>query len=119
MLRDTLGPLPSVQITQVSSFSSVLINRFHYSILTVRNVTTDDQGEYHCCVSEWRNKVRSRYGHVVGKLFHSGLPSTLQFHINWYLIGIYEVFKYCMQHYNNNCELVLQLQLFIKLITNN
>jgi len=38
------------------------------SILTVRNVTTDDQGEYHCCVSEWRNKVRSRYGHVAGKL---------------------------------------------------
>ena len=29
MLRDTLGVLPSVQIMQVSSFSSVLINRFH------------------------------------------------------------------------------------------
>ena len=38
------------------------------SILTVRNVTTDDQGEYHCCVSEWRNKVRSRYSHLTGKL---------------------------------------------------
>ena len=39
------------------------------SILTVRNVTTDDQGEYHCCVSEWRNKVRSRSGHLVGKFY--------------------------------------------------
>ena len=38
------------------------------SILTVRNVTTDDQGEYHCCVSEWRNKVRSRSGHLKGKI---------------------------------------------------
>ena len=37
------------------------------SILTVRNVTTDDQGEYHCCVSEWRNKVRTRYGHLKGE----------------------------------------------------
>ena len=37
------------------------------SILIVRNVTTDDQGEYHCCVSEWKNKVRTKYGHVVGK----------------------------------------------------
>ena len=30
MLTGNLGPLPGVQIMQVSSFSSVLINRFHY-----------------------------------------------------------------------------------------
>ena len=29
MLRDTLGPFRGVQILQVSSFSNVLINRFH------------------------------------------------------------------------------------------
>ena len=46
------------------------------SILTVRNVTTDDQGEYHCCVSEWRNKVRSRSGCLVGELVYNCLPST-------------------------------------------
>ena len=34
MLRDNLGPLPSVQIVQVSSFSSVLINRFHCMCLS-------------------------------------------------------------------------------------
>ena len=43
-------------------------NDHRTSILTVRNVTTDDQGEYHCCVSEWRNKVRSRSGHLKGKI---------------------------------------------------
>ena len=31
MLMEILGPLPCVQIIQVSSFSSVLINRFHCS----------------------------------------------------------------------------------------
>ena len=35
MLRDTLGPLTSVEIVQVSSFSNVLINRFQLVYLYV------------------------------------------------------------------------------------
>jgi len=45
---------------------NITSNDYGTSILIVRNVTTDDQGEYHCCVSEWRNKVKSRNGYLKG-----------------------------------------------------
>ena len=38
-----------------------------YSTLTVKNVTSDDQGVYHCTVNDWKIKIRSRYGHLNGK----------------------------------------------------
>ena len=38
------------------------------STLTVKNVTSNDQGVYHCMVDEWRINIRSRYGHLNGKL---------------------------------------------------
>ncbi|XP_065909622.1 uncharacterized protein [Dysidea avara] len=47
------------------------------SILIVRNVTTDDQGEYHCCVNEWKNKVRTKYGHVVVLDNEDGLNNNI------------------------------------------
>ena len=42
------------------------------STLTVKNVTSNDQGVYHCEVDEWRIKIRSRYGHLNGMyIYHS------------------------------------------------
>ena len=38
-----------------------------YSTLTVKNVTHDDQGVYHCIVSDWKINIRSRLGHLNGK----------------------------------------------------
>ena len=37
------------------------------SILMIRNVSIQDEGDYHCCVSEWRTKIRSRPGRLHGK----------------------------------------------------
>lgn len=48
----------------------------HYSVsskgqsintLTVRNVSTEDQGDYHCCVYDWKTKLRSKPGRLYGK----------------------------------------------------
>ena len=37
------------------------------STLVVKNVTSNDQGVYHCNVGEWKTKIRSRHGHLNGK----------------------------------------------------
>ena len=37
------------------------------SILTVKNVSAEDQGDYHCSVSDWKATVRSRPGHLHGE----------------------------------------------------
>ena len=37
------------------------------STLTIKNVTSNDQGVYHCMVDEWRITIRSRYGHLDGR----------------------------------------------------
>ena len=37
------------------------------STLTIRNVSTKDQGDYHCYASEWKIKVRSKPGRLHGK----------------------------------------------------
>ena len=37
------------------------------STLTIKNVSTEDQGEYHCCISEWKTKLRSRSGQLFSK----------------------------------------------------
>ena len=51
----------------------IIESKHHYivshngsSTLTVKNVTSNDQGVYHCEVDEWRIKIRSRYGHLNG-----------------------------------------------------
>ena len=62
------------------------------SILTVRNVTTDDQGEYHCCVSEWKSKVQSRYGHLKSKYLHT---ITSSYYIQYDLAFIQSFYKNC------------------------
>ena len=36
------------------------------STLTIKNVTRNDQGVYHCVIDEWRIKIRSRYGYLNG-----------------------------------------------------
>ena len=53
--------------------NSIIESGHHYiishngnSTLTVKNVTSNDQGLYHCMVDEWRINVRSRYGHLNG-----------------------------------------------------
>ena len=53
--------------------NSIIESGHHYiishngnSTLTVKNVTSNDQGVYHCMVDEWRIKIRSRYGHLNG-----------------------------------------------------
>lgn len=37
------------------------------STLTIRNISAKDQGDYHCRVSDWKAKIRSRSGHLHGK----------------------------------------------------
>ena len=37
------------------------------STLTVKNVSIEDRGDYHCCVSDWKTKIRSRPGKLHGK----------------------------------------------------
>ena len=37
------------------------------STLTIKSVTAKHQGDYHCCVSDWKTKVRSRSGRLHGK----------------------------------------------------
>ena len=37
------------------------------STMEVKNVTSNDQGVYHCMVDEWRIKIRSRCDHLNGK----------------------------------------------------
>ena len=53
--------------------NSIIESGHHYiishngnSTLTVKNVTSNDQGVYHCMVDEWRTNIRSRYGHLNG-----------------------------------------------------
>ena len=36
------------------------------SILIIKNVSTEDQGDYHCRVRDWKTKVRSRSGQLHG-----------------------------------------------------
>lgn len=38
-------------------------------ILTIINVTVDDQGLYHCCVDDWKAKIRSNYGRLNGRYY--------------------------------------------------
>ena len=54
--------------------NSIIESGYHYiithngsSTLTGKNVTSNDQGVYHCMLDEWRIKIRSRYGHLNGK----------------------------------------------------
>ena len=54
--------------------NSIIESGYHYiisrngnSTLTVKNVTSNDQGAYHCIIDEWRIKIRNRYSHLNGK----------------------------------------------------
>ena len=54
--------------------NSIIESGHHYiithngsSTLTIKNVTSNDQGVYHCMVDEWRIKIRSRCDHLNGK----------------------------------------------------
>ena len=53
--------------------NSIIESGHHYiishngnSTLTVKNVTSNDQGVYHCMADEWRISIRSRYGQLNG-----------------------------------------------------
>ena len=37
------------------------------STLIIRNVSTDDHGDYHCCINDWNTRIRSRPGRLYGK----------------------------------------------------
>ena len=57
--------------------NSIIESGHHYiishngsSTLTVKNVTSNDQGVYHCIVDEWRINIRSRCGHLNGKCMY-------------------------------------------------
>jgi len=59
-------------------------SEYHYTIshndstsmLTVKNVTSNDQGVYHCYVDDWKIKIRSRYGRLNGMYVHKYYPNT-------------------------------------------
>ena len=59
--------------------NSIIESGHHYiishngsSTLTIKNVTSNDHGVYHCVVDEWRIRIRSRYGHLNGMyMYHS------------------------------------------------
>ena len=64
--------------TETSWFfnNTILKTGPHYNItsmdqgtttLTITNISAQDQGEYHCRVSDWMTKIRSRPGHLHGK----------------------------------------------------
>ena len=46
---------------------NIIHNGHSTSTLTVKDVSTEDQGDYHCCISEWKTKVRSRPGRLHGE----------------------------------------------------
>jgi len=52
--------------TKITSGRYHIISHNGSSTLTVKNVTTDDQGVYHCCLDDWKIKIRSKYGHLNG-----------------------------------------------------
>ena len=53
--------------TTITSGDHYIISHNGDNTLTVKNVTRDDQGVYHCHVDDWKIKIRSRYGHLNGK----------------------------------------------------
>ena len=63
--------------TIITSGDHYIISHNVNSTLTVKNVTRSDQGVYHCYVDDWKIKIRSRYGHLNGKLIHKSLIMLL------------------------------------------
>lgn len=55
----------------ITSGDHYIISHNGNSTLTVKNVTRNDQGVYHCYVDDWKIKIRSRYGHLNGKLHNT------------------------------------------------
>ena len=51
----------------IESGNHYIITHNGSSTLTIKNVTSNDQGVYHCMVDEWRITIRSRYGHLDGR----------------------------------------------------
>ena len=51
----------------IQSGHHYIISHNGNSTLTLKNVTSDDQGIYHCIVDDWRTKIRSRNSHLNGK----------------------------------------------------
>ena len=57
-------------------YNTIVKTGSHYNItsmdqatttLTIKNISVQDQGDYHCCISDWRIKIRSRPGNLHGK----------------------------------------------------
>ena len=57
--------------TMIEAGSHFSINSMAQNVntLTIRNVSTEDQGDYHCCVNDWKIKIRSKSGRLHGKQF--------------------------------------------------
>ena len=43
------------------------------SKLSIKNISTEDQGDYHCFVRDWKTKVRSRSGQLHGKKLNTNV----------------------------------------------
>ena len=53
--------------TEITSERYHITSHNGSSTLTVKNVTTDDQGVYHCRLDDWKIRIRSKHGHLNGK----------------------------------------------------
>ena len=49
------------------------------STLIIRNVSTDDYGDYHCCINEWNTVIRSRSGRLYGNILQYQLKQSVYF----------------------------------------
>ena len=52
------------------------------STLTIRNVSIEDQGDYHCSISDWKAKTRSRPGRLHGMYYVVGMQFIMSDYIN-------------------------------------
>ena len=80
-IDENTTPLPQIRWfhnnVMINSSDHFTINSYSIdtSILTIRNVTLLEQGEYHCVVNEWVKpdgdwwaKTRSRSGYITGRM---------------------------------------------------
>ena len=53
-------------VIEAGSHYSISNSGHSTSTLTVKNVSIEDQGDYHCHINDWKTKIRSAPGHLHG-----------------------------------------------------